>query len=116
MRAAFGILIALVFVNAVNSWRLFKRRTTPNPAMYCKDKDETFCNVEVPKGFCSSANHTKAEIKDRCKKSCDLCCFDLYPEQCKYYDKLGFCSFALDRYPVAEIKVLCGVTCKLCDD
>ncbi|EYC14791.1 hypothetical protein Y032_0039g159 [Ancylostoma ceylanicum] len=110
MRTAVVIFIALVLVEA---WNPFKRKTTPNPAMFCKDNDESYCKTQVPNGLCKKGD--KADIKDRCAKSCNQCCFDMYPDECKQMEKQGFCSFALDRYTVDEVKVLCGVTCKLCD-
>ncbi|RCN30159.1 hypothetical protein ANCCAN_24073 [Ancylostoma caninum] len=97
----------MALVNAANVFNLFKKRTTPNPAVYCKDKDENYCKG-VKNGTCVPGD------KDRCAKSCNACCFDMYPQECKKMEKEGFCSFALDRYTEAEIKVLCGVTCGLC--
>ncbi|EYC36922.1 hypothetical protein Y032_0843g2642 [Ancylostoma ceylanicum] len=112
MRTAFGILIALAFVNA--SWNLFKKTsTTPNPAEYCKDKNETYCAIKVPKGFCESAFHTKDEIKERCAKSCNLCCGDKDPEKCKELKAKGFCESAF--HTKTEVKERCGITCGLCD-
>ncbi|RCN39384.1 shTK domain protein [Ancylostoma caninum] len=111
MRTVIGIFIALAFVNA---WDFFgKKTTTPNPAEYCKDKNETYCNIKVPKGFCESAFHTKEEIKDRCAKSCKLCCGDMYPEKCKELKKKGFCESAF--HTKVEIKERCGDTCGLCN-
>ncbi|KAL6727419.1 hypothetical protein Aduo_009298 [Ancylostoma duodenale] len=108
MRTAIGLLLVVVLVNA-KFLDFFKKRTTPNPAVYCKDKDENNCKNVVKNGSC------KPEDKDRCAKSCNQCCFDMYPDECKKMEQQGFCSFALAHYTVAEIKVLCGVTCKLCD-
>ncbi|PIO63769.1 hypothetical protein TELCIR_14623 [Teladorsagia circumcincta] len=71
---------------------------------------------KVPKGFCESAFHTKQQIKDKCMKSCELCCGDRDPEECKQKKETveGFCKSSL--MSEKELKATCGATCGLCTE
>ncbi|KAL6742834.1 hypothetical protein Aduo_015941 [Ancylostoma duodenale] len=86
MRRATGLLIVVVLVNAVNFSNFFNKKTTPNPAVYCKDKDEKYCKDVAKSGLSRSG---KPEVKDLCAKSCNECCFDMYQEECKKCKRKG---------------------------
>ncbi|VDP52991.1 unnamed protein product [Heligmosomoides polygyrus] len=110
MRTLLAILALLVTVSAFNLFGKDKK-----PVDYCQDKDPEYCAKKVPTGFCESSFHTKAEIKEKCMKSCKLCCGDKDPEKCKELVKQeDYCTSSFKTR--AEIKEECGESCGLCKE
>ncbi|KAK6024620.1 shTK domain protein [Ostertagia ostertagi] len=102
------ILFVLGVVVTIHAFNLFKKKEKED---YCKDSDPKYCAAKVPKGFCESQFHTKQEIKNKCMKSCGLCCGDRDPDECKKKKETvaGFCQSS-----EKELKATCGATCGLC--
>ncbi|KAK6022483.1 hypothetical protein OSTOST_11817 [Ostertagia ostertagi] len=73
-------------------------------------------NKKVPKGFCTSSFHTKQQIKEKCMKSCEMCCGDRDPDECKKKKETveDFCNSSF--MSKKELKAMCGATCGLCSE
>ncbi|KAK6016172.1 shTK domain protein [Ostertagia ostertagi] len=110
MKTALIVLSILVTVHAIS---LFKKKEKED---YCKDSDPKYCKEKVPKGFCESQFHTKNQIKEKCMKSCGMCCGDKDPEECKKKKETveDFCNSSF--MSKKELMEKCGDTCGLCGE